>query len=236
MTHNTVFFDVIKDLFNTLKNNNIEKFCEIPHYYMNVNKFKNIKFFFDYSEDYTSYEQQFTGYNHSCNREYKSYLDTYVNSYKSVRDECKNNPNRNNYCEEFNQYFKGKYDYDLSNWKCDLQENGRENQELEEDDEVADKSLLSPDHGMGVHHVISPNRFSSVREQVVNGPGSPSYASGEENLDLNNTSDPAGDSSPSTIKKSVTSAVSAVGVLVPPFLIYNVITIVIVQQDVLFYI
>ncbi|SCA60294.1 Plasmodium vivax Vir protein, putative [Plasmodium vivax] len=110
MTHNTVFFDVIKDLFNTLKNNNIEKFCEIPHYYMNVNKFKNIKFFFDYSEDYTSYEQQFTGYNHSCNREYKSYLDTYVNSYKSVRDECKNNPNRNNYCEEFNQYFKGKYD------------------------------------------------------------------------------------------------------------------------------
>ncbi|SCA82042.1 Plasmodium vivax Vir protein, putative [Plasmodium vivax] len=172
-------------------------------------------------EDYTSYKQQFTGHKHSCNREYKSYLDTYVNSYKSVRDECKKNSNRNSYCEEFNQYFTGKFDYDLSNWKCDLEENGRENQELEEDDEVADKSLLSPEHGMGVHHVINQNQFSSVREEAVNVPGSPGYILVEKNLDLNNISDTPDDYSPSIIKKSITSAASAAGLLVPPFLVYH---------------
>ncbi|CAI7724089.1 PIR protein [Plasmodium vivax] len=221
MRYNFVFVDVILYLFNTLQNNKIGKICELPHHYMDVNNFKNIKLFFDYSEDYTSYKQQFTGHKHSCNREYKSYLDTYVNSYKSVRDECKKNSNRNSYCEEFNQYFTGKFDYDLSNWKCDLEENGRENQELEEDDEVADKSLLSPEHGMGVHHVINQNQFSSVREEAVNVPGSPGYILVEKNLDLNNISDTPDDYSPSTIKKSITSAASAAGLLVPPFLVYH---------------
>ncbi|SCA59597.1 hypothetical protein PVT01_000022100 [Plasmodium vivax] len=43
----------------------------------------------------------------------------------------------------------------------------------------------------------------------------------EENPVMASASDHPEDSSPSTIKKSITSAVSAAGVLVPPFLIYN---------------
>ncbi|KMZ76767.1 hypothetical protein PVIIG_05848 [Plasmodium vivax India VII] len=235
MTHNTVFFDVINDLFKTLKTNNIEKICELPHYYINVNNFKHIKFFFDYSEDYTSYKHQFTGYNHTCNREYKTYLDTYVNSYKNVRDECAKNPNLNSYCEEFNQYFKDKYDYDLSNWKCVLDEHGHEEEELEEDN-VAQDPLLTPVPGMGVHSATSQNEVSSVTGQEDHGPVYSGYPSRDITTDLNIISDPSEDSSPSTIKKSITSAASAAGLLVPPFLIYNVISIVIVQQDVLFYI
>ncbi|KMZ89352.1 hypothetical protein PVBG_06188 [Plasmodium vivax Brazil I] len=62
--------------------NNKGRYCELTHYFINENNFKNIKLFFDYSQDYISYEQQLTGHNHSCNEEYKTYLDKYVKSYK----------------------------------------------------------------------------------------------------------------------------------------------------------
>ncbi|KMZ96379.1 hypothetical protein PVNG_06390 [Plasmodium vivax North Korean] len=228
MTHNTVFFDVINDLFKTLKTNNIEKICELPHTYMDVNHFKKIKFFFDYSQDYISYEQQLTGHNHSCNEEYKTYLDKYVKSYKDVKVECADNQNPNSYCNEFYQYFNGKNIYNLSNWKCVLDEHRHEEEELEEDN-AAQLSQISPGLGRGIHHATNQKEFPGVTGQKENDLGSPVFPLGEESPAFNGVSNPEVDSSPSTITKSVTSAVSAAGVLVPPFLIYNVITIMIVQ-------
>ncbi|SCA81771.1 VIR protein [Plasmodium vivax] len=222
MSHNVVFFDVILDLFNILKNDEIGKFCELPRYYINKNNFKYIKFFFDYSQDYNNYREQLTGNNPSCNYEYKTYLETYVNFYKSVRDECAKYPNRNSYCNEFYQHFNGKSEYLLSNWKCELQEHGREEQELEdEEEEVAEESKLPTIHGMGVYPVTNQNEDSSEKEQEKNGPGSPGYPSGEGTPFLNDTLYPADDPTPSTIKKSITSAASAAGVLVPLFLVYH---------------
>ncbi|KMZ82490.1 hypothetical protein PVIIG_05351, partial [Plasmodium vivax India VII] len=199
------------------------KFCELPHTYMYVNNFKKIKLFFDYSEDYNSYEHQLNGYNPSCNNEYKTHLDTYVNSYKDVKVECEEKQNPNSYCTEFNHYFNGKDVYNLSKWKCELQEHGKEELELEEEQEedVAEKSLLSPGHGNGLHTGTIPNEDSSEIRQEENHPGSSVYHSGDGISDLNNISNLPDDSSPSTMKKSITSAVSAAGVLVPPFLIYN---------------
>ncbi|VVA00005.1 PIR protein [Plasmodium vivax] len=219
MRNKVVFFDVILDLFNALNDDNIGKICEFPHYYINENNFKNIKFFFDYSEDYNSYKVQLTGNNPSCNYEYKTYLENYVKSYKNIRDECAYNQNRNKYCNEFYQHFNGKNDYYLSNWTCNLQENGQEDPELGEEEEEG--SLISAGAGMGVHPVINQNEIPNVTREGEKGPGFSGYISSEINSDLNGVSDPAHDSSPSTIKKIVTSAVSAAGVLVPPFLIYN---------------
>ncbi|KMZ95055.1 hypothetical protein PVMG_05582 [Plasmodium vivax Mauritania I] len=234
MKNNIVFVDVIIDLFNILKDDNMRKICILPHTYMDVNHFKKIKFFFDYSEDYNSYKQQLIGHNNSCNSEYKTYLDNYVKSYNNVKDECTKNPNHNSYyCNEFDEYFKGKDVYDLSNWTCNLQEHGHEEQELED---IAEDPQLQPVLELRGDPTTILNQVSSVTGQSEKGPGSSVYTSSERTSDLNSLLDHQGDSSSSTIKKSVTSAVSAAGVLVPPFLIYNVITIVIVQQDVLFYI
>ncbi|KMZ76815.1 hypothetical protein PVIIG_06337 [Plasmodium vivax India VII] len=231
-----LFFDVIHDLFNNLTNNKIGKICKLPHHYMEVDNFKNIKLFFDYSVDYNNYIQQLAGNIHSCNNAYKTYLDSYVSSYKNIKVKCAENPNRNTYCNEFHEYFNGKDAYYLSNWTCDLQENGKEDQELEDDEEVAKESGLSPGTVMVVQPAAIQNEVSSVRGQEGHGPGSSVYHTREGISDLSNISNLPEDSSPSTIKKSITSAVSAAGVLVPPFLIYNVISIVIVQQDFLFYI
>ncbi|VUZ95010.1 PIR protein [Plasmodium vivax] len=219
MRNKIVFDDIIIYLFNILKNNKTEKICELPHHYLHVNNFKNVKLFFDYSEDYNSYNQQLIGHNHSCNSEYKNYLDTYVNSYKKVRDECTKNPSHNSYCDEFHEYFKDKDVYYLSNWTCNLQEHGDEEEELVED--LAQDAQLPPGTGMGVHPTINQNEIPSVTREGEKGPDSSGYRSGERNSDLNSDSDPAGGSSTSTMKKSITSAVSAAGVLVPPFLIYN---------------
>ncbi|KMZ95154.1 hypothetical protein PVMG_06092 [Plasmodium vivax Mauritania I] len=235
MSHNTVFFDVIRDLFSTLKKNNIEKICELPHPYMDVNHFKNIKLFFDYSEDYYSYKHQLKGNNHSCNNKYKNYLYKYVNSYKEVKVECAENKNPNSYCNEFNHYFDSKDDNLLSKWKCNFQENGHEHPELEEV-EVPKKPPLSPGPVTGVHPTTFQNKVSSVRGQEGTRPSYSGYPLREATDDLNIISDSTDESSISATTKSIASAASAAGLLVPPFLVYNVITIVIVQQNFLFYI
>ncbi|CAI7721811.1 PIR protein [Plasmodium vivax] len=220
MSHNIVFFDVISNLFDILKHDNFGKICKLPHYYMDVNHFKNIKLFFDYSEDYYSYKHQLTGLNHSCNEEYKTYLDKYVKSYNEVKVECADNQNLNSYCKEFNDYFNDKDNYHLSNWKCVLDKHGHEEEELEEDS-VAQGPILSPGLGNGVHTGTIQNEVSSEIGQKVNRPGSSVYHRHEGISDLSNISNLPEDSSPSTIKKSITSAASAAGLLVPPFLIYN---------------
>ncbi|VUZ99607.1 PIR protein [Plasmodium vivax] len=220
LKYNILFFDVINNLFDILKDDNMRKICILPHTYMDVNHFKKIKFFFDYSEDYNSYKQQLAGNNHFCNNDYKTYLDTYVKSYKDVKVECAKNPNLNSYCEQFNQYFKDKYDYDLSNWKCVLDEHGHEEEELEEDN-VAQDPLLSPGSKMGAHSATEQNELPNVIGQEENSPGTSGYPLRERTADMNNISEHPDDSSPSTIKKSITSAVSAAGLLVPPFLVYN---------------
>ncbi|CAI7721668.1 PIR protein [Plasmodium vivax] len=220
LKYNILFFDVINNLFDILKDDNMRKICILPHTYMDVNHFKKIKFFFDYSEDYNSYKQQLIGHNNSCNSEYKTYLDNYVKSYNNVKVECEENHITNTYCKEFHHYFKGKNVYDLSNWKCILQEYGHEYQELE-DEEVAQEPLSSPEHGKGVHHATTLNQFPSVEEQEEKSLGSSHYISRVATPELDSISDPSVVSSISTTTKSIASAASAAGLLVPPFLLYN---------------
>ncbi|CAG9479384.1 unnamed protein product [Plasmodium vivax] len=219
MRNKFVFFDVIRDIFDILKNHK-GKICTAPTYHIDVENFKNIKLFFDYSEDYDSYDNQITVYNQPCNNNYKKYLQKYVDTYNKFHGICQNEPHSYAYCDVFNEYFNGKNAYDLSNWKCDLQEHGHEEQELE-DEKVAQESPLSPGLGKGVHHEKNPKEFPNVIGQKEERPGSPGYPSGEGTPFLNDTLYPADDPTPSTIKKSITSAVSAAGVLVPPFLVYH---------------
>ncbi|VVA00380.1 PIR protein, partial [Plasmodium vivax] len=90
---------------------------------------------------------------------------------------------------------------------------------------TGENCYLYKKYGMGVYPVTNQNEDSSEKEQEKNGPGSPGYPSGEGTPFLNDTLYPADDPTPSTIKKSITSAASAAGVLVPLFLVYHVITI-----------
>ncbi|SCA83560.1 Plasmodium vivax Vir protein, putative [Plasmodium vivax] len=83
------------------------------------------------------------------------------------------------------------------------------------------ESHLQPVQGLEVDREKEVKQFSNVSEQEENLPGSSGYSSTEGNFELDSASDPADLPSPSTIKKSITTAVSAAGLLVPPFLVYN---------------
>ncbi|KMZ77211.1 hypothetical protein PVIIG_05590 [Plasmodium vivax India VII] len=74
------------------------------------------------------------------------------------------------------------------------------------------------------------------REQSAEPPSSLVHPSNEETPEMGSNPPPSYDPPTPTITKSIVTSASAAGLLVPPFLIYNVIIIVNIQQDVLFYI
>ncbi|SCA59807.1 VIR protein [Plasmodium vivax] len=219
MRHNTVFFDVIRDLFNILINDKGE-ICKIPHYYTDVNSFKNVKFFFDYSEDYYSYENQITEYNPPCNNNYKEYLQKYVDTYNKFQIECQDKRPYYSYCDVFDEYFAKKNTKNLSNWTCKLEHN--EPKEIKEsDDSETTEEQLPKTYSMEERSPNFRGGYEGVREQNTEYTDSSNYLS-HQDTSVNNSASDQSDGTPSTIiSKSVTGAVSLAGALVPSYLLYN---------------
>ncbi|KMZ82927.1 hypothetical protein PVIIG_05574 [Plasmodium vivax India VII] len=241
------YSEIIINLFANLKNDRDGKICAIPPFTtFNINDFNKVKLIFDFSEDYNTYKTHFSQHNLSCNKDYKDYLDKYITSYNDIRSECTTERKNYSYCSAFNHYFKNKDHDRLSTWTCKLSENdprdldleeGVEEEEVETDGEtVKVMEQLPPNSRRGTHGVQSDNGFSFVGAL---GAGHFEPAAPGLNIETSLMGKPASPpdaSSPSITSKSITGAVSVAGILVPSYLMYNVISIMIIKLNVIFYI
>ncbi|SCA83809.1 Plasmodium vivax Vir protein, putative [Plasmodium vivax] len=217
MEHNFLFQNAIIDLFDILINDR-GKICTAPPYYIDQHHFKNIKFFFDYSEDYNTYIGQLNTHNPPCNEKYKNYLKSYVDSYNKFKAICQNERPSYSYCNVFNEYFADKNPTHLSTWTCRLEH--REPEEMKVyDDTEAMKEKPPKMYTMGEQSTNIRGELEGVREQGAELLSSSDYLS--DASVMISVSSPSDSFPPSTITKSVASAASAAGLLVPPFLVYN---------------
>ncbi|KMZ88693.1 hypothetical protein PVBG_05549 [Plasmodium vivax Brazil I] len=232
------FSEVMNTIYDILSEGELRKVCDPVNYnirYYNFQKFKDI---FDFSEIYNNYRLHFINVNPSCNKDYDNAIKSYQVLYNTLRNECTiaNRNYREEYCEVFNKHFPYDKHLEISSWKCKLEEPEEQGHQLGE--EPRDDALKEQMRERPEIIVEQRNHLQRLLGRGLFAEHPSTLDSGflTENKAMSSASDHPEDSSPSTIKKSITSAVSAAGVLVPPFIIYNVITIVIVQQDVLFYI
>ncbi|SCA60072.1 VIR protein [Plasmodium vivax] len=217
MKHNHVFQDVIRNLFNILKNQK-GQICTASTYHIVVEKFKNIKLLFDYSKDYDSYMNQITDYNQPCNEKYQKYLQTYINTYNMFQRECQDKRTYYGYCDVFDEYFANKNRTLLSTWTCNPQDNEPEVEYPETDKTEEEPPRTNVIEGQSV---ALGEQFKGGREQVAEPPGSSHYLPHQDTFVSNNASDNSDDTPPSITSKSITGAVSVAGALVPSYLLYN---------------
>ncbi|KNA02167.1 hypothetical protein PVNG_05508 [Plasmodium vivax North Korean] len=230
-----LFHEVIMDLFNALINDEDNKICQVPYFLMLKEDFKDFKSIFDCSEDYKSYKVKHIYHRMSCNNNYKTHLDTNIKNYDMFYSHCEVEKRGHKYCEAFRKYFPDKNSNLLSQFKCRLETKESTVDQLKESHTRAqEQPQVQPIIGGLQEEKLSvlPVTGDSPAER----PSSPDYSVNTMDSQMGSYSTPSDDSSPSTIKKSITSAVSAAGLLVPPFLLYNVITITILKLNVLFYI
>ncbi|SCA59629.1 VIR protein [Plasmodium vivax] len=212
---------VISNLFVILRIRN-EKKCTAPNYYnFNEDKyFKKIKLFFDYSKDYDIYEKQISNNNPTCNKKYYEYLQTYVETYKEFEGKCPNKSHSSGYCKAFNEYFDEKIRTNLSKLTCNLQDYKPGAEEVHDKTEATEEQP-SPTHRKEGLSVTLSTGSEGERKQVEKPHGASVYPSTEGKFELNSASDLADDPPTPTITKSIVTAASAAGLLMPPFLIYN---------------
>ncbi|KMZ96361.1 hypothetical protein PVNG_06231 [Plasmodium vivax North Korean] len=231
-----IHFDtVISKIFYILKYRN-GKNCTAPTYYNIIEKkyFNDIKLLFDYSKDYDTYKEQISSNNMLCNEKYNEYLQKYVKTYKNFQSECQNKPRSPRYCNAFNDYFVKKDPANLSKLTCTLQ--NKEPEAEKKIEQVAVESQLLPAQGMEANPPTEAEQFSSGSGEEEKSYGSPVNPSREATAILNRDSGPVDVSSISRTTKTIATTASVAGILLPPFLVYNVISITIVKLILLFYI
>ncbi|VUZ93655.1 PIR protein [Plasmodium vivax] len=212
------FYEVVKTIYDILSQGELGKVCNPVNdsiYDYNFQKFKDI---YDLSVNYYTYKSHFIKFKPLCDNDYQNNLKTYKLLYNKLRNECSMEKTYNNiqYCDVFNKYFTEEKNAHISSWTCQLTETEEEDQLLEEDNwEDAAKIEIPESHVVG--------EMQAQRDWVKTAQHSRSTVPYlyKDDFEPENISSVSEDSSSSTIKKSVTSAVSAAGVLVPPFLIYN---------------
>ncbi|CAI7719885.1 PIR protein [Plasmodium vivax] len=219
----SLYHTVILALFRIFKKiNDKEQFCTAPTYY-NINEvgyFNDIKLFFDYSKDYDIYINQLDAQIPPlCNEEYMKYLQKYVETYKKFQIECQNKSPSPGYCNAFKKYFDKKNSTNLSNWKCNLQNNASE-AEQDRGESKKMKDQLLPAHEMREQSVTLSEGLGGRREQVVERLSISGHPTDTDTSELSIVSGPEDKSSISTTK-SIATAASVAGILVPPFLVYN---------------
>ncbi|KMZ95094.1 hypothetical protein PVMG_05966 [Plasmodium vivax Mauritania I] len=231
----SLYHSVILTLFTIFKKiNDKEQFCNAPTYYKieEARYFNDIKLFFDYSKDYDIYVDELDTQNPPlCNEEYHKYLQKYVTSYKAFQAKCPNGPSPHNYCNAFNKYFHEKDRTKLSNWTCKMHDKIQE----AEKELVAEEPQLPAVHGMSIGPVTIQNELSPVSGEEEHLDSSV-HPSSEGKSELNSDSGHADEPSISITTKTIATTATVAGILVPPFLVYNVISITIVKLIVLFYI
>ncbi|KMZ91129.1 hypothetical protein PVMG_00003 [Plasmodium vivax Mauritania I] len=230
------FEEIMLNLFESLNGSGTHKICDYHYNNINEENFQNVKLIFDYSEDYISYEKQITGHNPPCNHDYKQYLQKYVESYKIFYDKCTVERLNYNYCEAFTKYFNGKKHDLLSTWTCKLSENLSPPEERfeEVDGEASESPKLRERPVIEAHNALTQRGSKDVRLLDAKFPFPRVTDLDMNTLGLGSATAPT--DNPSIASKSITGAVSVAGILVPSYLMYNVIRIIIIKLNVIFYI
>ncbi|KMZ82481.1 hypothetical protein PVIIG_05792 [Plasmodium vivax India VII] len=232
------YSEIIINLFANLNKGRDNNICTIPPFTtFNIDDFNKVKLIFDFSEDYNTYKTHFSQPNRLCNKDYYDYLDKYITSYKTIRSECTTERRDNIYCEAFHYYFDSKDHGLLSTWICNLSENlsPPEDRFKEVDGETPGLPQLRARPVIEEHDAQS--RLSAYVRPHDSGLRFPPVPGLYTNtLELGSASAPTDNPSPSIASKSITGAVSVAGILVPSYLMYNVISIMIIKLNVIFYI
>ncbi|KMZ82448.1 hypothetical protein PVIIG_06151 [Plasmodium vivax India VII] len=168
---NIFFQDIISKLFKTLTNDDNHQICELPHFFMLEEYFKDIKTIFDCSEDYKSYKEQHIYPIKSCNQNYKTNLDTDINIYNKFYNKCKVEKKGYLYCEAFSKYFPQNNPNLFSEFNCSLELNepksekfgeGHESEFVQlQDEEInrespQEEKLTVADRNRGEYLAVSP--------------------------------------------------------------------------------
>ncbi|KMZ89587.1 hypothetical protein PVBG_03308 [Plasmodium vivax Brazil I] len=231
------FHEIILKLFNTLLDDKDKQICQLPHSLMLKKDFEDFKLIFDSSEDYKSYSQHLLSPGISCSNKYKSYLDTHINNYSKFYNECELEKNGYEYCKAFSKYFPNNKKNLFSEFNCSLQldepksvkfAEGRE-RELEQLQEEKSNRESPQKEKLTVAH-------TSVVESLALPPESSVIQSETGAFQMSSNSLPSDDPPSSITSKSITGAVSVAGALVPSYLLYNVIFIMINKYNALLYI
>ncbi|KNA00917.1 hypothetical protein PVNG_05347 [Plasmodium vivax North Korean] len=223
------FQELILDLFKILINKN-GKVCTAPYVYMHKGDFEFVKQFFDISEDYKIYKSQLYN-NVLCYKNYMTYLSTRVQDYNKFHSECvveTYNSLEKPYCTYFKQYFSNNEHHILSNMKCHLKEIAPQ---LDQSQEKVLESFEMDELDAPLTQQITGVRSSNEEHPSNSRP----YLN---NImpEIDGASAPTDNTSPSITSKSITGAVSVAGILVPSYLMYNVISIMIIKLNAIFYI
>ncbi|KMZ95104.1 hypothetical protein PVMG_05976 [Plasmodium vivax Mauritania I] len=238
---NALCYVYIRDENNT-KNENL---CNYLYYWLGSKILTNLRledFFFHVistiyhilsKEDYETYRLHFINSNSSCDKDYEDAINSYKYLYNDLRKKCfiERTNYHEEYCKAFNNFFTEEKNAQISLWTCQLRETEEQVQQLEKEH----SAHVAKEH-MPERPVVGGQQVQGDSVQTAQNSRSIVSYLNKELFDRESISSASEESSRSTTTKSITSAVSAAGVLVPPFLIYNVISIVIVQQDLLFYI
>ncbi|VUZ99878.1 PIR protein [Plasmodium vivax] len=223
LRHKHFFFEVVHKIYGILNGSELGKICDPvgPNIYNhNFQKFKDI---YDLSENYYTYKSHFINPNRSCDQDYDDAINSYKFLYNDLRNKCfiERTHDHEEYCNAFNDYFTEDKHAQISSWTCQLRETAEQVHQLgERHSGDAEKAQIPArtEITVGQKHyrprLLETGQFvehlSALHPGVHTG-----------NTVMDRPLDHSDDSSPSTIKKSITSAVSAAGVLVPPFIIYN---------------
>ncbi|CAG9473086.1 unnamed protein product [Plasmodium vivax] len=217
------FFEVIKEIYDILSEGEPGKVCnrvEYSIYHDNFQKFKDI---FDLSEIYNNYRLHFIKVNPSCDKNYDDAIKKYQVLYNSLRNECtiENTNYHEEYCEVFREHFPNEKHSEISSWKCKLQEPEEQDQQLVEEPTDDARKDQMPERPEKI--VEQRNHLPGLLQtrQFVEHPSALHPGLHTGNTVMGSVSDHPDNSPPSTVKKSITSAVSAAGLLVPPFLVYH---------------
>ncbi|CAG9484385.1 unnamed protein product [Plasmodium vivax] len=217
------FSEVMNTIYDILSEGELRKVCDPVNYnirYYNFQKFKDI---FDFSEIYNNFSLHFLNVHPSCDKDYDDAIKSYQVLYRALRNECsiERTNYREEYCRVFNKLFPNEKHLEISSWKCKLEENEEQGQQLGEEhrddarkDQMPERPEKIVEQKNHLQRLLGSGLFAEHPSTLYTGLLT-------ENKAISGASDHSEYSSPSTLKKSITSAVSAAGVLVPPFVIYN---------------
>ncbi|KMZ89644.1 hypothetical protein PVMG_05929 [Plasmodium vivax Mauritania I] len=232
-----LFHEVILNLFDALIDDKNQKICKLPHSLMLKKDFEDFKLIFDCSEDYKSYNTHLLSHGMSCSYNYNTHLERNVNIYNKFYDECEVEQKEHEYCKAFKKYFPNNKKNLFSKFNCSLQLNepkyensgtGHDSELVQSEEE--ESNIVSPEKEK------LPLGHRSGVESLALSPGSSAIQSETGDFQSSGSSDYSDSTPPSIISKSVTGAVSVAGAIVPSYLLYNVISIMLNKYNALLYI
>ncbi|KNA02192.1 hypothetical protein PVNG_06067 [Plasmodium vivax North Korean] len=224
LTRRSSYNTAISSLFVVFHDIGKNDVCKVRHWSMEDHNFEDIKVMFDYSKDYNTYKQQLTEQNPQCNEDYMNYLEKYVKTYKKLKNECKGENLAKKHCELFMEYVNNNDYNDLSTLKCDLKES-----------ETRPEQLLRGQVDVEDHKELNVTRGGT--EETATGYQDLSHTSSSTDISEMDSTETNGKDTPTSIASpTVIGMTTIAGIVVPSYLAYNVISIVIKKLNVILYI